>query len=67
MALPTVSVGVRHNLEHLDSGIGILNHDSPPGQLPIERLFRLRQLAVFALLDRYQTLGIIILRANVEK
>ena len=65
MALPTVSVGVRHNLEHLDSGIGILNHDSPPGQLPIERLFRLRQLAVFALLDRYQTPGIIILNALI--
>lgn len=65
MALPPVSVGVCHDLEHLDSGVGILNHNSPPGQFPIERLFRLRQFAVFTFLDRRQTPGIIILNALI--
>ena len=65
MTLPSVSVRIRHNFEHLDSGIGVLNHNSPPGQLPVESLFRLRQLAVFALLDRHQAPGVIILNALI--
>ena len=65
MTLPPVSVRICHNFEHLDSGVGILNHDSPPGQLPIERLFRLCQRMFFALLDRYQTPGIIVLNTLI--
>ena len=56
---------MRHDLEHLDFGIDVLNHNPLAGQLPIDCLIRFRQRLVLTLLDRYQTPRIIVVNALI--
>ena len=54
-----------HDLEHLDPGIDVLNHNPSARQIQIERLILLRQRLVLTLLDRYQTPSIIVVNALI--